>query len=384
MNPSRQPVATDGRQFEDIRITDIDIYKLNVPLSEPFIISLGTITDAQNLVVKLHTNQGITGVGECCPYVYIVGETQESCFAHAQQLARLVKGKNPLYIEDRLAEMHRAMSHNSTVKSAFDMALYDLKGKFCRMPLYALLGGSKSRKIYTDMTVSITTPEKMAADALRFKEMGFPAVKVKLGGTFEDDVARIRAIRAAVGDDIPLRIDANQGWDYTTAINTLKAIAPYNVEHCEEPLPRWNIADQVRLREKSPIPIMADESLFDAHDALRLAALGACDYFNIKLSKSAGIHGAMHIAAIGAAAGIKSQVGCMSETRFATTALVHVAAANRSINHYDLDSPLMLAKDPVIGGIRYGDDWQVLLPDSPGIGADFDPAFLDEMPHVRI
>ena len=122
------------------------------------------------------------------------------------------------------------------------------------------------------MTVYLGTPERMAEQALGYKNDGFPAIKVKLGLSADEDIERIRAIRMAVGEKIPLRIDANQGWDVVTAIQVLKALEPYHIEHCEEPIPKWNNAGLKKVRENSPIPIMADESVFDHRDAFRLAS----------------------------------------------------------------------------------------------------------------
>ncbi len=143
----------------------------------------------------------------------------------------------------------------------------------------------------------------MAKTAKQHVENGVKALKVKVGTGRNEDLARIRAIREAVGSGVPMRLDANQAWDEITAINILTALAEYEIEVCEQPLPYWNIEGLKRVRERSPIAIMADESIFGAHDAFRLASLGAVDYFNIKLAKSAGIHGALKINAIGEAAG---------------------------------------------------------------------------------
>ncbi len=370
--------------MENIVITEVEIIKLNLPYKEPFVISLGVIESATNVVIKIHTNSGLTGIGECAPFVTIVGETQETVFETSKLIARLLKGKDPFAIEDRLAEIDRAIAGNYTMKSAFDMALYDLLAKKAQLPLYKLLGGSNTREIFTDMTISIGSPEKVAGDALAFKEAGFPAIKIKLGTNTKDDVARIKAIREAVGDNYPIRIDANQGWDTVTAINTLNALAKYNIEHCEEPIPKWNNRELVKVRENSPISIMADESVFDHHDAFRLASMGACDYFNIKFSKSGGIHNALKINAIAESAGIKCQVGCMSESRLALTALMHFVLASKNVVHYDMDSSLMLDADPVTGGIQYQGSGKWTLEDAIGIGADFDEDFLKDMESVTI
>ena len=365
-------------------ITGIEIIKLNIPYKEPFVISLGVIREATNVVVRIHTSIGLTGTGECAPFVYIVGETQETVFELAKKVGKLLMGKDPFAINERLYEIDRAVKGNPTMKSAFDMALHDLLALRADMPLYQLLGGSNNREIRTDMTISIGDPEKVSRDAMEFKNAGFPAIKVKLGTTTREDVDRIRAIREAVGPDYPIRIDANQGWDTITAIRTLKALEPFGIEHCEEPVPHWNNRELVKVRENSPIPIMADESVFDHHDAFRLASMGACDYFNIKFSKSGGISNALKIISVAESAGIKCQVGCMSESRFALTALMHLVLARETIVHYDMDSSLMLNSDPVTGGIEYTGSGRWVLKDSPGIGAAFNETFLDTMEKVSV
>ncbi|WP_430814817.1 mandelate racemase/muconate lactonizing enzyme family protein [Carboxylicivirga sp. RSCT41] len=357
-------------------ITKVEVIKLNIPYKEPFVISLGVIPSATNVVVRIHCSDGLIGTGECAPFVFIVGETQETVFELSKQIAQMLKGKDPYALNERLAEIDKAVFGNYTMKSAFDMALYDLAAKRAGLPLYQYLGGSNNREIYTDMTISIGTPDKVAADALNFKYEGFPAIKVKLGTNTKDDVARIRAIREAVGNDYPIRIDANQGWDVITAIKTLQKLSPYNIEHCEEPIPAWNYMELPKVRQNSPVPIMADESVFTHHDAMKLAKIGACDYFNIKFSKSGGINTALKINAIAEAAGVKCQVGCMSESRYALTALMHFVLACPNVVHYDIDSSLMLAEDPVKGGINYEGKGLWTIGDGIGIGAAFDEDYL--------
>lgn len=146
--------------MENTIITSVEIIKLNIPYKEPFVISLGIIPEATNIVVNIHTSSGLTGTGECAPFVFIVGETQETVFELAKKIGRLIKKKDPFAIEDRLSEIDRAVQGNFTMKSAFDMALYDLLAKKANLPLYKLLGGSNSREVYTDMTISIGEPER--------------------------------------------------------------------------------------------------------------------------------------------------------------------------------------------------------------------------------
>ena len=364
--------------MKESRISKIEVYKISIPLKKPFSISLGTKANADNIVIRVHTDSGLVGTGECSPFVYILGETQDSAYEIAKDLSSVILHKNPFAIENRLMDMDKAVPGNNTIKSAFDMAFYDLLGKQAGLPLYQLLGGSNSREIETDMTVVLDSSEEMAANALAYINNGFSMIKVKLGTTKKDDLARIKSIREAIGPEIPLRIDANQGWDKVTAISILKALEPYNIEYCEEPIARWNYRDLKQVRDASPIPIMADESVFDHKDAFKLASAGACDFFNIKLSKAGGIHNALKIIAIGESAGIKSQVGGMLESRYALTAITHLVAAKNNIAFFDLDSSLSHSKDPVIGGVEYKGNGKWILPDTPGIGAEFDPEFLKE------
>ena len=365
-------------------IQKIELFKLNVPLTEPFVIAIETITDAESVAVKITTDTGIIGFGECNPYRSIAGETQGTCFAAGQFLAKILRGSNPLAIAECIEKMDKMLAGNRCIKSAFDMALYDIAAKAANVPLYQLLGGANNRTITTDMTVGIGTPEAMAEAALRFEKAGFPAIKIKLGTTQRADIERINAIRGELNEDTAVRIDANQGWDEATAIATLQAMKYYDIEHCEQPIAARNIAGMARIRSVSPIPIMADESVFDHFDALELVKNRACDYFNIKLAKSGGIHNALKINAIAEAAGVKCQVGCFSETRLAMSALMHFIMACPNVVHFDLDAPLMLSADPVVGGIKYGANGTATIGEEIGIGAAFDEDFLKELERVEI
>lgn len=363
--------------MKSTKIHKIEIIPTQIKLHEPFVISKGALTHARNTVVKIYNTDGTYGVGECCPYRSIHGETQTGTVAFAKDLATALIGADPREIHKHIALMDRMIVGNASVKCAFDMALYDLVAKMDDLPLYAFLKGDREKKIYTDNTVSLLAKEKMVEKAIKFKEMGFPVLKVKLGERgYVKDVSRMVAIREAVGDDLPLRIDANQGWNYLDAKRALDGMKGLNIEHCEEPVMAGNIVDQIRLTANSPIPIMADESVFNHKDAYKVLSQQAAHLINIKLGKSGGICNSMKIAAIAQAADVYCQTGSFSESRLGITALVHFDMAWDHILYHDLDSPLMLSEDPVIGGMTYHKDWQVTVDDTPGHGADFDPVFL--------
>lgn len=367
-----------------LTISKIEIIPIEIELNEPFVISKGPLTHARNTLVIIHA-EGLFGTGECCPYRTIHGETQKGTVAAGKDIAELLVGEDAREIHRLVAIMDRSLAGNASIKCAFDMALYDLNAKAVELPLFRYLQGSSNKKIYTDMTVSLLEKSKMAEKAAKYAADGFPVLKVKLGDRpAEKDIERIAGIRIAIGQELPLRIDANQGWNYMEAIRVLQGIKDMNIEHCEAPVPAGNIIDRRRLVEQSPIPIMGDEAIFNHHDAYQNLAEGAVDLINIKLGKAGGILNSMKIAGLAQAAGVYCQVGSFSETRLGISALVHFAMAWDNVIYYDLDSPLMQSEDPVNGGMVYHKDWQVTVDETPGIGAHFDPKFLKRFDTITI
>lgn len=367
-----------------LTIRRAELYKLSIPLIEPFTTSLGTDYSADNVLVKIITEEGITGFGECSPYMPINGESQDTCFIVGQYFAKALIGKNALDTESCIQLMDSIIYANTSIKSAFDMALYDIAAQQAGVPLYKFLGGEKNKTIVTDYTVSVGDVDKMVTEALRIQAQGYPAIKVKLGKDGKKDVERIKAIRAAVGKEIPIRIDANQGWKVNEAIDTLNALAKFDIQHCEEPIARWKYLKLKKVKNNSPIPIMADECCGNDHDAERLIELKACDYFNIKLGKSGGIYKALKMVRMAEEAGIHLQVGAMLESRIGMTAFAHFALCSPMIEHYDFDTALMFSEDPVSGGIQYLANGVVEVPDTPGLGATIDEERLNRMEKALI
>lgn len=365
-----------------MKITHTAIYKFSIPM-HPFTIATGTMHFAQNIFIRVYTDEGIYGVGECSAFPMIVGETQATCYEMAKDFALLWSGKDPLNIQERMYELHAFTAGNSTIKSAFDMALYDISAKHAGKPLYAFLGGAK-KSMETDLTVGIDKPGIMAQKALDFKNKGVRIIKIKLGKAPEEDIERVTQIRAMIGDDITLRIDANQGWEKEQAQWALTALGQYNIEFCEQPMRRHNDHYLPELKRVSPIPIMADESVFDHHDAERIIKSDGCSYVNIKFSKSGGILEALRIDEVCEKRQIPCMMGGMLESRIALTAFAHFAAAKNNIKFYDMDTCILVHKlDPAKGGVVYH-NFHVELPDTIGIGADADEAFLSTLESAMI
>ena len=363
-------------------IKEIKIYKYSIPM-HPFTIATGTMHFAQNTLIKVFTDSSVIGIGECSAFPMITGETQNTCYEMAKDFAALWKGKDALNIEERLNDLGSFTAGNATIKSAFDMALYDIAAQHAEQPLYQFLGGTK-KEMLTDITVGIGTPETMAAQAKAFVENGATILKIKLGKNATDDVLRIKAIRAAVGQNCKIRIDANQGWSFEDAKNALIQLGEFNIEFCEQPMRTYNDGFLPELMQASPIKIMADESVYNHHDALRIIKNNACHYINIKFAKSGGIHEALKIISVAKQYNIPCMMGGMLESRVALTAFAHFAAANPQIIFYDMDTCMLGHNvDPVIGGVTYN-GYNVMLPDGIGIAANVEEDFLNQCVQTSI
>lgn len=357
-----------------MQIREIEVVKFSIPIV-PFVIATGTMYHAQNTLLRIHTSEGITGVGECSAFPMITGETQSTCFAMALDFAALWKGKDARDIKARMQELHQYADFNTTIKSAFDMALFDIASKTEGKPLCAYLNGH-AKRMETDLTIGIGDPDEMAAVAKDYVARGVGIIKIKLGKDARTDVDRVRKIRDATGSNIRLRIDANQGWDYNDAVYALTKMDEYDIQFCEQPMRTWLDHKLPELKKLCPIPLMADESVYDHHDAERIIANNACDYINIKLAKSGGLLEAEKIIRVAEKNDVGCMMGGMLESRLALTAAAHFASAHENVLFYDMDTCLLGHKvDPVIGGVQF-DGFILSLPDAPGIGAEPDEVFL--------
>ncbi|MDB5004636.1 MAG: dipeptide epimerase [Mucilaginibacter sp.] len=356
-------------------ITHIDIYRFSIPM-EPFTIATGTMDHAQNTFIRVHTDAGFYGVGECAAFPMIVGETQDTCLVVARDFAKLWKGKDALDIPARLQQLHDAIAGNGTIKSAFDMALYDIAAKNAGLPLYKFLGGEK-RKVETDITIGLGKPGIMAQKAIAFKKLGAGILKVKLGKNAVEDVERIKQIREAIGNEMKIRVDANQGWSFDDAVYALQALGKYDIEFCEQPMRTWYDDKLPELMKLSPVKIMADESVYNHHDARKQIESDSCHYINIKMAKAGGIFEAKQIHDTAAEHSIPCMMGGMLESRIALSAKLHFVYSSPNIKFYDMDTCMLghLA-DPCIGGVTY-DGYYLNIDDAIGIGADASEEFLE-------
>ena len=375
--PRMQAAKADAKK---LKIQDVEIYYFDIPLKEPFTISLGTITTSSGVLVRIITDAGITGIGESSPFQPVTGDTQQTNVSAAREIREMLKGKDPLAIENAHKLFGGFIFSNPALIAAFDMALYDILGKTAGLPVFRLLGGDKNT-FETDVTTGIDTPENMVKSVQTRLAAGFKTFKIKVGMDPAADVGRLQAIRDAIGYDYGIRIDANQGWTPAQAITALRAMEKFKIQFCEQPGLHSDIAGLKQVRDESPIGIMADESLHSPADAITLITAAACDYFNIKLMKAGGMTNSLRIALIGEAANIRCMLGCMIETRLGLTAAAHVHGATQNIVFADLDGYFEHTFDPIIDGMTVKDG-MITLPEKPGLGTDVDPAFLKKLKRV--
>ena len=363
-----------------LKIKDVEIYLFDIPLVAPFRISIGEMKAANDLLVRVVTDQGLAGIGEACPFPPITGETQATNAAAARAIRDMLIGKDPLAVDSLLREIGPIVHANPSAVAAYDMALYDILGKVAGLPLFRLLGGDKTQ-FETDITTGLDTPEAMAVEIKGYADRGYKTLKAKVGLDPDTDVARIQAIRDAIGYGINLRIDANQGWSVPQATAALRKMEKFRIQLVEQPVVASDIAGLKAVRNASPIPVMADEACFLPTDALKLIRAEACDYFNIKLMKAGGIANAVRIAHVADAANIRCMVGCMLESNVALTAAAHVVASQANIIYADLDGNAEHTANPVVEGmtVKAG---IVTMPEKPGLGCDVDPAYLKKLRKV--
>ncbi|WP_080872339.1 dipeptide epimerase [Oceanobacillus timonensis] len=327
-------------------ITDVTVTHTRNKLKEPFITAVRSVDEIESLTITMETDDGFYGVGAASPTLKITGDSLESIQSAITGPIKQAIIREPLSsLEHLVTKVRDACIGNTSAKAAVDIALYDLFSRKDQLPMYQFLGGYQS-EITTDMTLSIGEENDMAVKAKTLVQQGFKALKIKLGGAFQEDLSRMRRLRQTVGESIQLRIDANQSWDAKTAVRFIRMLEEeqLDVEFIEQPVKAADFKGLAYVTNHVHTPIMADESLFSPADALRLVQMSACDLFNIKLMKSGGIREAIVIADIAEAAGIPCMIGSMMESPISVSAAAHLACGHRNIIYADLDAPLWLKK----------------------------------------
>ncbi len=352
-----------------MKIKDIHIRTLKAPLKTPFITSLRRVEALEDIVVIIECDDGTVGVGEGAPTPVITGETMGSMIAAVEYIKPFILDLDIEEFDVILNNIHTSILKNTTAKSALEIALYDLKAKSLKQPLYQMLGGTK-RNFKTDITISMGDIDKMVSDSLDAVNLGYDTLKIKIGGNPQKDVERVIAIHKALDQNIKLRLDANQGWTAEESVDLLYALEKQDIiaEFIEQPVAADDIEGLRYIKERVQTPLLADESIFSVKDAKRLLEMEAIDYVNIKLAKTAGITQALALADLSKTFGVKCMIGCMLEGPISVAAGVHVASAKADIiTMLDLDAVSLLASHPVKTSIVFNES-EIRLSEDIGLG----------------
>ncbi|NMC30839.1 MAG: dipeptide epimerase [Veillonellaceae bacterium] len=352
-----------------MKIQSIQIGKVSIPLKKPFKTALRTVHSAEDIIVKVTADSGEVGFGNAPPTAVITGDSQDSIIAAIRDtLAPKIVGMEVDNLEGVMTALDSGMLHNCSAKAALDIAVYDLFGKRYGLPLYKLFGGY-CRSMETDLTISLNEPAEMVRDSLEAVVEGYTALKLKVGNDPALDIRRVQAIRDAVGPAVKIRLDANQGWNAKEAVRTIRRFEAdgLDIELIEQPVKAHDFDGLKYVTDHVETDIMADESAFGPYEAFRLLSMRACDLVNIKLMKAGGLHNAVKIAHFAETMGVQCMMGCMLESKVGITAAASLAAGKRIVTRADLDAAVLLAEDPVVGGVGF-DKNQLILSDAPGLG----------------
>jgi L-alanine-DL-glutamate epimerase-like enolase superfamily enzyme len=329
---------------------------VTVHTRHPFVIARGGSSEYRVVRITVTDEDGATGWGEAAPNRFY-GESAESASACVERLAPVIAALDPWALEDAERLMNEAIRFNGSVKSGISAALHDLAGKRLGVPLWKLWGLDPARAPQSSFTIAIAQDE---AELVRRVEEAaeYPVLKIKLGTPRDAEI--IRTVRTAAPEKT-LRVDANAAWTPKHALAMIELLMDYGVEFVEQPLPPHDLEGLRFVRERSPLPIVADESCVTSADIPKLA--GVVDGINIKLSKCGGLREALRMVSTARAHGMLVMCGCMVETSLGITAAAHLTPL---LDYADLDGAALLKDDPFVGATIAGG--RIAIPTGPGLG----------------
>jgi L-Ala-D/L-Glu epimerase len=364
-----------------MKITAVHVETLEVPLDAPFVIASSALAANPCDLVRVDTDEGLTGFGEALPAYEFTGETVWSVQdVIGECLGPSVIGRDPFDVEAiaRCWDRELFTVGNQAARAGLEMALWDLQGKALGRPLCDLLGGHARDGLVEEVTWGWDTPEALAEKTGCMRAEGVTAYKVKGGDAPERDEQRVAAVREAAGPDARITVDANQGWwDARTAVRAIRLLEPYDVAFAEQPVRMDDLEAARFVRERVDVPIALDESVRGPREALACIKAGACDIFVLKLMKTGGILEAIKVNAIAEAAGVTVTMGNMGESSLGLAAHLHVSIALANVEHWDADLPWRpggLKRDigrGLTGEVRDGVS-TMLIPEGPGLGIALD------------
>lgn len=373
-----------------MEITSVECIPVSLKFAKPMVMSGGAAAAADAVVLKIHTDEGVTGVSESGDTsMWYMGESQDSIMFNITRILapQILLGEDPFNVEKIVARMDKAVKVNNQSKAVIDYALHDIMGKKLGVPVYKLLGGLANEKIPLGFVMSSGTPEEVVAEGRSLVKAGFRCLKLKVGSrTPEEDAEIIAALRKEVGGGTKIMIDANGGWHYLQALRCLKMVAKYDIFVAEQPVAWWDIDGLARLRRRVEMPVFADESAAELNDLIKLIKADAVDGFFLKVPKAGGIVKSRKWVAIAQSVGLSVMCGCMINSGLGAAAEAHFLAATEWMGRIEQEAigPLNLYNIPDTVSTPLENDLAVKVPryekgflyppDGPGLGAELNEA----------
>ena len=334
-----------------MKIRDLEIRALDVPLSRPYTIAFKTFTAVEMMAVRLSGERGLVGLGSASPEPAVTGESFAACRAALEpEGLDFLRGADIDRLPEVCVEIERRFPDAPAARAALDMAVHDLWAQDLGRPLVDLLGRAHEA-LPTSITIGIKSASETLEEAHEYVGRGFRVLKVKTGQSLAEDVERLRLLRRTFGDSIVIRADANQGYTLDELLAFAVSARALAIELVEQPMPAKDWQAPRALDKADRRVLAADESMQRPADALRLAQEPApFGIFNIKLMKCGGIRPALKIAAIAETAGIDLMWGCMDESVVSIAAALHAAFASPATRYLDLDGSFDLSRYWAEGG----------------------------------
>jgi L-Ala-D/L-Glu epimerase len=351
-----------------MRIRRLEVFTARLPLEPGFSHFTGKVTALEEVFVRLTGDDGQVGWGEVRGNMsYFSGESPAGIVAALRDyLAPLIVGRPLRERGAAIGQFDRALAGNAAAKAALDIALHDLAARATGVPLYRWLGGRRAERVAGSECLFYGPADEAAAQARAYVAQGFRILKIRVGlEPFAFDVARVRAIREAVGDEVSLSVDANQAWTVKQAIARIHALERFGLDCVEQPVAARDLTGMAEVARAVGPPLMADESLYSLPDAMALVRLGAVGYFHVKLVKAGGLHRARQLIALAEAARLGYVLGQMNEGLLATVAAAHLALASAP-KYTELYGTDGIVADPTPGHVY--ESGALVVPDGPGLG----------------
>jgi muconate cycloisomerase len=362
-----------------MKITNIESIPYAIPVKN-FTDAYTDFTHSSAVLIKMHTDEGVTGVGEACawePEFY--GETVESIHTTIlNYVAPNIIGEDPRNINKIMQILDKILARVTCVKEGIDLALYDLVGKILNVPVFTLLGGKLRSQIPIASEIDIDTPEDMVKSAEKVLEMGIRVIKIKGSSDQDKDIERIKAVRSAVGAEICLRLDPNASWDTAGSIKVMHAVEACDLQLLEQPIPSWDYKGMAHIRKNIGVPLMADESIWTPQDAIKLHDYEACDYLNLKIAKTCGLNRGKKVESVAEALGFPCIVGTELEPGISSVAKIHLAASMAIHPLASEFTELSQLDGSILNNPIEINDGCLSVPEGPGFGVSINEKSLEK------